>query len=430
MVKAALNSLSYLNYEHFEVLVIDNNTKDPAIWRPIEAHCKKLGPRFKFFHVDPLPGFKAGALNYLISKTAVDAEVVAVIDADYCVDRNWLKHTVPHFQSPNIAVVQAPQNYRDHKDNLFKRCCFSEYWGFFNIGMVIRNNHNAIIQHGTMTLIRKSVMSTLQWAPWCICEDAELGLRALQHGYTLAYVRNSYGRGLIPDTFTDFKKQRFRWAYGAIQIIKQHRTSLITGREGKLSLAQRYYFLAGWLPWAAQAVNSLLTFATLVWSACMIMPALKLAPLPWIYSAAPVLIMALTTIKTLCLYDRLVTRDIAEASAAILAGIALYHTIAKAVLYGFFTSSMPFFRTPKNADSHGLPLAISEAREELFIMLLLWGAALGIYRVQGLPSYDVCFWVMMLLVQSLPYLAALIMAFLSSLPKPKVQTEPAMASNN
>ena len=85
---------------------------------------------------------------------------------------------------------------------------------------------------------------------------------------------------------------------------------------------------------------------------------------------------------------------------------------------GFFTTSIPFFRTPKNADNHGFWVAISEAREEVFIMLLLWGAALGIFLVQGLPSNDMRFWVVMLMVQSLPYLAALIMAFTSSLPKP------------
>ncbi|MEG2393322.1 MAG: hypothetical protein RSB64_20840, partial [Pseudomonas sp.] len=70
---------------------------------------------------------------------------------------------------------------------------------------------------------------------------------------------------------------------------------------------------------------------------------------------------------------------------------------------------------------------ISEAREEMFIMLLLWGAALGIYLVNGMPSNDMRFWVVMLLVQSLPYLAALIMAFLSSLPKPAAAPEPAPA---
>ena len=68
---------------------------------------------------------------------------------------------------------------------------------------------------------------------------------------------------------------------------------------------------------------------------------------------------------------------------AALAGLALSHTIAKAVLYGFFTTSIPFFRTPKNADNHGFWVAISEAREEMFIMLLLWGAALGIYLVRS-----------------------------------------------
>ena len=83
-----------------------------------------------------------------------------------------------------------------------------------------------------------------------------------------------------------------------------------------------------------------------------------------------------------------------------------------------FTKSIPFFRTPKMRSSHGLMVALAEAREEVFIMLLLWGAALGIAIVQGLPSYDVKFWVIMLLVQSLPYLAALIMALLSSQPKP------------
>jgi hypothetical protein len=72
-------------------------------------------------------------------------------------------------------------------------------------------------------------------------------------------------------------------------------------------------------------------------------------------------------------------------------------------------------------------VAITEAREEVFIMLLLWGAALGIFLVNGLPSNDMRFWVTMLLVQSLPYLAALIMAFLSSLPKPAAEPEPAPA---
>ncbi len=82
------------------------------------------------------------------------------------------------------------------------------------------------------------------------------------------------------------------------------------------------------------------------------------------------------------------------------------------MLYGFVTRGIPFFRTPKMRSSHGLLVALAEAREEVFVMLLLWGAAAGIVAVQGVPSRDLLIWVAMLLVQSLPYLAALVMALL------------------
>ena len=70
--------------------MIDNNTREEAVWRPVEAYCRQLGERFRFFHVSPLAGFKAGALNFALAQTAPDAEVVAVIDSDYKVESNWL----------------------------------------------------------------------------------------------------------------------------------------------------------------------------------------------------------------------------------------------------------------------------------------------------------------------------------------------------
>ncbi|MBS5839094.1 MULTISPECIES: glycosyltransferase [Pseudomonas] len=423
MVKQTLDALANLDYPDFEVLIIDNNTKDPAVWEPVRDYCATLGPRFKFFHVAPLAGFKGGALNYLIPHTAPDAEVIAVIDSDYCVDRNWLKHMVPHFADPKIAIVQSPQDYRDQTESTFKKLCYSEYKGFFHIGMVTRNDRDAIIQHGTMTMTRRSVLEELGWADWCICEDAELGLRVFEKGYSAAYSHNSYGKGLMPDTFIDFKKQRFRWAYGAIQIIKRHAASLLWGKGSQLTRGQRYHFLAGWLPWVADGMNIFFTVGALLWSAAMIIVPTRVDPPLLIFAIPPLALFVFKVGKIIFLYRRAVGVNLKDAFAAALAGLALSHTIAKAVLYGFFTTSIPFFRTPKNADNHGFWVAISEAREEVFIMLLLWGAAVGIFFVQGLPSNDMRFWVVMLLVQSLPYLAALVMAFMSSLPKPVEASE-------
>ncbi len=423
MVKQTLDALARLDYPDYEVLVIDNNTKDPAVWKPVEAHCQALGPRFRFFHVAPLEGFKGGALNYILPHTAPDAEVIAVIDADYCVAPDWLKHMVPHFADPTIAVVQSPQDYRDDGESLFKRLCYAEYKGFFHIGMITRNDRDAIIQHGTMTMTRRSVLDELKWADWCITEDAELGLRVFEKGLSAAYSERSYGKGLMPDTFIDFKKQRFRWAYGAIQIIKRHARCLLFGQGCELSRGQRYHFLAGWLPWIADGLNIFFTFGALLWSAAMIIVPNRVDPPLMIFAIPPLALFAFKVGKILFLYRRAVGVDLKDALFAAVAGLALSYTIAKAVLYGFVTRGIPFFRTPKMASSSGLMKALAEAREEVFVMLLLWGAALGIGLAQGLPSLDVIFWIGVLLIQSLPYLAALIMALLSSLPRPKPSVE-------
>ncbi|HSR35736.1 MAG TPA: glycosyltransferase, partial [Desulfurivibrionaceae bacterium] len=184
MMIETLDALARLDYPNYEVLVIDNNTKDPAVWQPVEAHCATLGPRFRFFHVDPLAGFKAGALNYALKHTAPEAQVVAVIDSDYVVSPDWLRDMAPQFDEPNIAIVQAPQDYRDDRENLFKAMCYAEYKGFFYIGMITRNERNAIIQHGTMTMVRRSVLDAVGgWAEWCITEAAELGLRIFERGH-------------------------------------------------------------------------------------------------------------------------------------------------------------------------------------------------------------------------------------------------------
>jgi exo-beta-1,3-glucanase (GH17 family)/glycosyltransferase involved in cell wall biosynthesis len=270
MLIETIDALARLDYPDFEVLVIDNNSKDEAVWRPVEAHCAKLGPRFRFFHVDPLAGFKAGALNFALRQTAADAEVVAVIDADYIVRPEWLRDLVPAFENERTGVVQAPQDYRDAGENAFKAMCHAEYRGFFHIGMVTRNERNAIIQHGTMTMVRRTLLEQVGWAEWCITEDAELGLRVFESGFEATYIPTSYGRGVMPDSFLDYKKQRSRWAFGAMQILRRHFDLLLRGRGDRLTPGQRYHFLAGWLPWLADGFNVLFTCSALVWSLAMV----------------------------------------------------------------------------------------------------------------------------------------------------------------
>jgi exo-beta-1,3-glucanase (GH17 family)/cellulose synthase/poly-beta-1,6-N-acetylglucosamine synthase-like glycosyltransferase len=416
MLNRTLDTLAALDYSRFEVLVIDNNTRDESIWRPVEAHCARLGNRFRFFHVGTLAGFKAGALNFALRHTSSDAAIVAVIDSDYLVDRQWLKKLVPLFAGGKIAVVQAPQDYRDAGMNLFKAMCYAEYRGFFYIGMITRNERNAIIQHGTMTMIRRQVLDDLHgWAEWCITEDAELGLRIFEAGLEAVYIPRSYGRGLMPDTFLDYKKQRFRWAYGAMQILRHH-AGILLGWRGTLAPGQRYHFLAGWLPWLADGLNLLFNLSALLWSLAMINFPHELDPPMLAVSALPLALFTFKIAKLVYLYRTRVGANVRQTLAAALAGLALTHTIGLATLSGLMTRNHVFFRTPKQAPSHALSKALVESREETLIMLALWLSAFAIFTQIDTGMRDLTVWVMVLLIQSVPYCASLLLALLSSLP--------------
>lgn len=202
MVIQTLSALARLDYPNFEVIVLDNNTRDERLWRPVEACCRGLGPNFRFFHFDNVKGFKAGALNKALALTDPAAEYVAVLDSDYVVTPGWLRTVMPAFAERRIAVVQAPQDYRDDSDSLFKSLCYQEYTTFFRVGMVERNEHNAIIQHGTMCVIRRRALEEVGgWAEWCITEDTELGLRLFEAGYQAFYTPDTMGCGLMPDSY-------------------------------------------------------------------------------------------------------------------------------------------------------------------------------------------------------------------------------------
>jgi cellulose synthase/poly-beta-1,6-N-acetylglucosamine synthase-like glycosyltransferase len=420
MVIETLDALARLDYSNYEVLVIDNNTRDENVWRPVEAHCARLGARFRFFHVAPLQGFKAGALNFALARTVPDAQIVAVIDSDYVVDPGWLRELVPGFQDPRIAIVQAPQDYRDEGASAFKAMCYAEYRGFFHIGMITRNERNAIIQHGTMTMVRRSQLDAAGWAEWCITEDAELGLRIFEAGFEATYVPTSYGRGLMPDTFIDFKKQRFRWAYGAMQILKRHARAFFM-EGGPLSAGQRYHFVAGWLPWVADGCNMLFNVAALGWSAAMVLVPDRIDPPLVMYSVLPLSLFTFKLAKLVHLYRVRVGANFRQTVAAAVAGLALTHTIGRAVVKGLLTRSEPFFRTPKNGESARLLQALAAAREELFMMLGLWLAAWGVShsRLQvGQEGPDRLAWIVVLLIQSVPYASSVLASLASAFPLP------------
>jgi cellulose synthase/poly-beta-1,6-N-acetylglucosamine synthase-like glycosyltransferase len=419
MVIQTLDSLAKLDYPDFEVIVIDNNTKDPAVWRPVQDYCAQLGERFRFFHFDVMKGFKAGALNYVLTQTSPDARIIGVIDSDYMVRPDWLKALVPYFDDGKISYVQAPQDHRDWKGDRFKEMLNWEYAGFFDIGMCLRNEYDAIIQHGTMTLVRRDLMEELGgWATWCITEDTELGLRLMEKGYGAMYSRERFGHGLTPDHFAGYKKQRFRWAYGAMQIMKAHAGKMLSNST-RLTFAQKYHFVAGWMPWFADALNLIFTWAGLAWLLAVVLPPLfgikpvGLPPAEFILPTIGIFVFKL--LYSFGLYFDRVRCTFRQSIGASLAGLALTYTVGRAVIYGLMTSRLPFMRTPKMDERATLGMALGMARGEAVLTILLWLGAIVLWQGAGAVNIEARLWAVFMVVQSLPYAAAVYVSVVNAL---------------
>ncbi len=419
MVCQTLDALAALDYDRFEVLVVDNNTKDPLVWEPVAEHCARLGPKFRFFTLGKYKGFKAGALNFALRETAPDAEVIGVIDSDYIVDPDWLRSMVPAFDNPKVGFTQSPQDYRDNDGSLFKRLMFWEYAGFFHAGMVARNERNAIIQHGTMTLVRKAALINENgWAEWCITEDSQLGLRLFRAGYEAVYSKKSFGKGVMPDDYNAFRKQRYRWAYGAMRIVRANWRALFSPFNRELTLGQRWHFIAGWAPWFGDALGLVFLAMGLAWSAGLILDPVRFEFPIVLFMLPSIGLFFFKIVQILALYKNRVPCGFADRLGAAVAGLALSHSIGKAVWKGLFSNSLPFLRTPKMKNAPALVQGLVMSREELVLLILTWGALLGVGFGHHWATPETKLWCVVLFTQSLPYLASVSVAILAAMPAP------------
>jgi cellulose synthase/poly-beta-1,6-N-acetylglucosamine synthase-like glycosyltransferase/exo-beta-1,3-glucanase (GH17 family) len=411
MLKQTLDAVARLDYPNFECVVIINNTPDPEFWQPIQDHCRALGERFKFINAEKVQGFKAGALRIAMERTAADAEIIGIIDADYVVQPDWLKDLVPVFADPRVGLVQAPQDHRDGNRSLMHYIMNGEYAGFFDIGMVQRNEANAIIVHGTMCLIRRAAMDMAGgWAGDTICEDTDLGLAVIEHGWLTHYTNHRYGYGLLPDTYEAFKKQRHRWAYGGFQIVKKHWRRFLPGAS-RLSPDQRREFTLGWLNWlGAESLGVVVAILNLIWVPIVAFADIaipdKILTLPIIAS------FVVSLVHFVALYRLRVEVKWGQMLGAMIAAMSVQWTVSRAVANGLITEHLPFARTSKGGLSR-MSIEFQAFWEAVIGVLLLIGATVLVVTNQK-EVHEIYVFAAVLVLESLPFLSAVAIAILEN----------------
>ncbi len=389
VVEATLHSLAGLDYPNYEVLVVDNNTPGQEDWIKLRDVCLKLGPRFRFVHLDKWPGYKSGALNFALAHTAPEAEIIGSIDADYIVDSDFLRELVPGFADPNIGFVQAPQDYREHQGDPFSESTYHGYKYFFEVSMPVRNEHNAIIFCGTMGLIRKSALQEIGgWDEWCITEDAEASLRILKLGYDSIYIKHSHGHGLMPYTFEGLKKQRFRWCFGGIQILKKHWNALMPWArwqdpQNHLTSAQRYFYLIGGLQWFTDILNLVFgVFLALGALASIFYGLFSVRPLTGPLLVMPAVFLFLHLWRFLWVLRQALHLRPHIALRSMYNFFSLGWAVTLACIQGLVQQRGVFLRTPKSRSDSKIMSALRVTQWESLIGLLFLGSGLAAFLVR------------------------------------------------
>jgi cellulose synthase/poly-beta-1,6-N-acetylglucosamine synthase-like glycosyltransferase len=351
LVLETLERLVALEYDDFEVLVIDNNTDDPELWRPVERFCRsheKLG----FFHLEDWPGYKSGALNHALDKVDPRTELIGVVDADYHVDPDFLARCVPLFEDPRLAFVQTPQDYRDWDVDPYFRRLYHAYGYFFDVSQRSRNERNGAIFGGTMGLIRRDALVDVGgWDEWCITEDVELSLRLLRAGWSGTHVEHSFGRGIMPLTFEALKRQRFRWCFGGVQLLRLHGRSLLPGRRTErnhLTAGQRWAYLAGGLQWFGDLAGLLFTGFLLVGAVDVLAGdglVVRRFSAPLLVSVVGLVLLG--SLRSVALLRRTARVGWREALGALGVWLALGWVVALASVRGLAAREGVFLRTPK-----------------------------------------------------------------------------------
>ncbi|MDP9120592.1 MAG: glycosyltransferase family 2 protein [Acidobacteriota bacterium] len=332
--------------DRLEVQVLDDSTDETTalVERLIEEQ-RLQGVDIHMLHRGDRRGFKAGALANGFARAR--GELLAVFDADFVPQPEFLKTAVPYFADPAIGLVQGRWMHINRTYSLLTRVQSIFLDGHFMIEHIARNRSGCFFNfNGTAGVWRRQAIE--QGGGWehdTLTEDLDLSYRAQLRGWKFLYLPDLAVPSELPVDVNGFKTQQYRWAKGAIQTGRK-----LTGRVLRAPLPFRVKFealvhLTNNLSYPLMLLLSILIFPAMLFRQGTSTRMLLLIDLPLFLSATcSVLIFYLMSQVAVGSGWR---RQIRYLPALMGMGIGLSVVNAHAVLTGLFQRGGVFHRTPK-----------------------------------------------------------------------------------
>jgi cellulose synthase/poly-beta-1,6-N-acetylglucosamine synthase-like glycosyltransferase len=265
---AAVCRLDYPR-ELLEIQVLDDSTDETSeILKAAITTWQQQGTTIAYLHRQDRCGYKAGALA---AGTAVArGEFIAIFDADFLPEPNWLVHTLAHFGDPKVGIVQTRWGHTNRKYSLLTRLQALGIDGHFAVEQQARSANGYLLNfNGTAGIWRRQAIDDGGgWQADTLAEDMDLSYRAQFAGWQALYENSIVAPAELPVSIVAFKLQQFRWAKGSIQCARKLIPRVLAETEGATRKLQAILHLTGY------AVHPLMVFIALA--------SVPLLSVPWI----------------------------------------------------------------------------------------------------------------------------------------------------
>ncbi len=224
VVERLLDAVCALDYpkHRLQIQVLDDSTDETvATARAKVAECRARGFDIEHIHRQDRTGYKAGALDAALSRAT--GELIAILDADFVPDPDFLRSTVHFFSDPKIAVVQARWGHLNRESSLLTELQSIFLDGHLVLEQTARNRSGRFINfNGTGGLWRTSAIADAGgWHHDTLTEDTDLSFRAQLKGWKCVFLKDVIVPAELPPDMLAFKSQQHRWTKGLVQVARK-----------------------------------------------------------------------------------------------------------------------------------------------------------------------------------------------------------------
>jgi cellulose synthase/poly-beta-1,6-N-acetylglucosamine synthase-like glycosyltransferase len=349
VVDRLIESVCAIDYprELLEIQVLDDSTDETRAIAELAVRRHAVqGIDIKYIHRTDRHGYKAGALDEAMR--VAKGEFIAIFDADFSPQRDFLMRTIHHFTSDKVAMVQTRWGHINEDYSLLTKIQAILLDAHFVLEHGGRNRGGCFFNfNGTAGIWRReAIVDAGGWQHDTLTEDLDLSYRAQLRGWQFIFLPDHVAPAELPVEMNAFKSQQHRWAKGSIQTFLKLMPRILHSDLPLRVKAEAFFHLSANFNYPLMCVLSLLMAPSMVIRYNMGWYEMLLIDVPLFFAATA----SVANFYMVCqreLYPHTWTERLRFLPLLMSIGIGLAVNNTKAVFEALFHKPSAFERTPK-----------------------------------------------------------------------------------